>query len=77
MAVFTRRAVSAEIRIWVDRPLRMYDAVVTETPARRATSVRVAFFALICGHSPYQSQASLGVVTRSCLTRPYLDQIGC
>src|SRR5690349_7188752 len=37
----TRSSVSLEIRISSVRPLRMYDAVVAETPARAATSVRV------------------------------------
>src|SRR5690242_3355390 len=40
-AFWTRLVASLEIRISTDLPLRMYDAVVTETPAFTATSDNV------------------------------------
>src|SRR5690349_12283535 len=40
-AVWTRLVASCEMRISTERPLRMYDAVVTETPALTATSDNV------------------------------------
>ena len=40
-AVWTRLVASREMRISTERPLRMYDAVVTETPALTATSDNV------------------------------------
>ena len=46
----TRRSVSGAMRIWAERPLRMYDAVVVETPARAATSSSVTLrVECICG----------------------------
>ena len=48
----TRCSVSLEIRISRVRPLRMYDAVVAETPARAATSLRVGLLDLVANAPP-------------------------
>ena len=70
-AVWTRLVASREMRISTERPLRMYDAVVTETPALTATSDNVDLRRLDIVASPrswgHQQAPSFG--NRRCWSR--------